>query len=63
MELLTGKTEMKLTEIGIIIKERTGQNIKNEIIKNVINGMENVSYYKKQSTDYAKYTAMQDLFK
>lgn len=63
MELLTGKTEMKLTEIGKIIKERTGQNIKNEIIKNVINGMENVSYYKKQSTDYAKYTAMQDLFK
>lgn len=63
MELLTGKTEMKLTEIGKIIKERTGQNIKNERIKNVINGMENVSYYKKQSTDYAKYTAMQDLFK
>ena len=58
---MTAKTEMKLTDIKGIVKERTGKTITNEIIKNVINGMENISYYKVGSTDYA--TTKQDLFK
>jgi hypothetical protein len=61
-ELLTDKTEMKLTDMGDKIKEITGQKITNTIIKNVIKSMDNVEIVPKKKPETARKTIMQDLF-
>ncbi|MBN7810938.1 hypothetical protein J0A68_08230 [Algoriphagus sp. H41] len=61
-ELLTDKTEMKLTDMGNKIKEVTGQKITNTIIKNVIKSMDNVEIVPKKKPETARKIIMQDLF-
>lgn len=61
-ELLTDKTEMKLTDMGDKIKEVTGQKITNTIIKNVIKSMDNVEIVPKKKPETARKIIMQDLF-
>lgn len=61
-ELLTYKTEMKLTDMGDKIKEITGQKITNTIIKNVIKSMDNVEIVPKKKPETARKIIMQDLF-
>lgn len=61
-ELLTVKTEMKLSDIGVKIKEVTGQKVTNTIIKNVINSMDNIELIPKKKPETARKIIMQDLF-
>jgi hypothetical protein len=61
-ELLTAKTEMKLTDIGHKIKEQTGQKVTNTIIKNVIKSMDNVEIVPKKTPETARQVTIQDLF-
>ena len=61
-ELLTAKTEMKLTDIGYKIKEQTGQKVTNTIIKNVIKSMDNVEIVPKKTPETARQVTIQDLF-
>jgi hypothetical protein len=61
-ELLSVKTEMKLTDMGDKIKEVTGQKITNTIIKNVIKSMDNVEIVPKKKPETARKIIMQDLF-
>lgn len=61
-ELLSDKTEMKLTDMGEKIKEITGQKITNTIIKNVIKSMDNVEIVPKKKPETARKIIMQDLF-
>ena len=62
-ELLTTKIEMKLTDIGYKIKEQTGQEVKNTIIKNVIKSMQNdVEIVPKKRPETARLVTTQDLF-
>jgi hypothetical protein len=57
-ELLTDKTEMKLTDMGDKITEITGQRITNTIIKNVIKSMDNVEIVPKKKPETARKTIM-----
>jgi hypothetical protein len=61
-ELFMVKTEIKLTDIGDIIKEKTGQKVTNTIIKNVIKSMNNVEIVPKKKPESARKLIMQDLF-
>jgi hypothetical protein len=61
-ELLTAKTEMKLSDIGEKIKEVTGKKVTNTIIKNVIHSMDNFEIVPKKKPDTARRKSMQELF-
>lgn len=57
-EIMQENGEMKLTEIGNIIKKRTGKKVTNDMLKNIIDTMDSISCFKKLKTDFAKYKTM-----
>jgi hypothetical protein len=62
IELLIDKTEMKLTDMGVKIKEAIGQKITNTIIRDIIKSIENIEIVPNKKPERARKIIMQDLF-